>query len=60
MFGRDSHKEARQTVKYTVMNTFDDILNFLRSCKDIKDFITLGLDKREVKQLFHKLMRMVS
>lgn len=58
VFGRDQ-KDGKGEMKLTTLNSFSDILFFLKSCREIRDFITLGLDKRHVKASLHKLLKMV-
>lgn len=45
--------------KVTVINTFEDVCNYMKTSKDIVEFTTLGIDKRNFKQALHVLLKMV-
>lgn len=48
-----------ENIKTSVVNTFEDICNYMRTSKEIVDFTTLGIDKRNFKDALHKILKHV-
>jgi len=45
--------------KVIEINSFDEAFAYLKTSKEIKDFTTLGSDKRFFKAALHKLLKLV-
>jgi hypothetical protein len=45
--------------KVTVVNTFEDVCNYMKTSKDIVDFTTLGIDRRNFKHALHIILKLV-
>ena len=58
---RVSSQPAPQVIptKVSVVNTYEDICNYMKTSKEIVDFTTLGIDKRNFKDALHKLLKHV-
>lgn len=46
--------------KVTPVNTFEDVCNYMKTSKEIVDFTTLGIDRRNFKQALHMILKLVA
>lgn len=60
MIRRESVNPVAPQYKIIEINSFDDAFTYLNKCKEIKDFTTLGTDKRMFKSALHKLLKLVN
>lgn len=58
-FSRDS-KDTKAPIKKTQLDTYSDVLGFLKGCKEVRDYLTLGTDKKNVKASIHGLLKLVA
>lgn len=45
--------------KVTAVNTFEDVCNYMKTSKEIVDFTTLGIDRRNFKSALHNILKLV-
>ena len=50
---------AQPIQKSITVNTYEDVCSYMKTSKDIVDFTTLGIDKRNFKEALHRILKHV-
>lgn len=53
-------KKGPNFPKVSMINSFEDVCNYMKSSSELADYTTLGIDKKNFKSALHKILKFVS